>query len=492
MHTVILGNGIVALSTAFRVVQRWTTGSADRLTIVGHHSRPGSATLAAAAMFNSFAEVEAGSLDHPIDLYRFELSHLATQMWPDFERALIHAAGDALPASCHGCEGFNRGGCITTGTYVVNNNAADDLDDENFDAIVRALQDFNEPHDLVAPRDIPNYSPEQRQRATRAVFIPGEGWANPRLMLEKLDAILRRDPRVRFMDTAVERLERSANGAEIGVAVLTDGARVQGDQYLLATGASVTDVLARSALGLPVQRIFYGVGVSLELDSPEHPHTHCIRTPNRGLACGVYTVPYYTGSCASDGSISQSRILLGASNFTSPTPVAHGRVGSVEALLKAGMEQINRNFYRASLVRVNVGWRPTSQDTYPLLGRTSLSNLVIATGTKRDGFHLAPLISQYMAALLHGEAVDERFACFAPERPPLRLLTRAQAVSKAVRHQLSASYQHGFSPAKSRMPEQIAQMLRDQVERLHDEVGAVDWGIPPEMLDMYRYGHARA
>jgi hypothetical protein len=40
------------------------------------------------------------------------------------------------------------------------------------------------------------------------------------------------------------------------------------------------------------------------------------------------------------------------------------------------------------------------------------------------------------------------------------------------------------------MTEQVAQMYREGLERLHDQVGATDWGIPPEMLDMYRYGHA--
>jgi hypothetical protein len=33
-------------------------------------------------------------------------------------------------------------------------------------------------------------------------------------------------------------------------------------------------------------------------------------------------------------------------------------------------------------------------------------------------------------------------------------------------------------------------MFKDGLERLHDHIGAFDWGIPPEMLDMYRYGHA--
>ena len=96
MHTVILGNGIVALSIAFRLAKR--LGSGDRITIVGRSHRHGSATLAAAAMLNSFAEIEADSLESELDLYRFELSHLATRMWPDFEKELIQAAGAHLPS----------------------------------------------------------------------------------------------------------------------------------------------------------------------------------------------------------------------------------------------------------------------------------------------------------------------------------------------------------------------------------------------------------
>ena len=66
MHTVILGNGILALTIAFRLSRRGT--ATDQITIVGKAGRPGSATLAAAAMLNSFAEVEAGGLDSELDL----------------------------------------------------------------------------------------------------------------------------------------------------------------------------------------------------------------------------------------------------------------------------------------------------------------------------------------------------------------------------------------------------------------------------------------
>ena len=481
MNTVIIGNGIVALSIAFRLLQR--AGASDRIIVVGPKARPGSATLAAAAMLNSFAEIDAGGLESELDLFRFEMSHLATRMWPKCELELIEAAGDRLPHGCSKCLGCAGGGCFDSGTYVVNNAAADDLDDENFDAILQALDDFNEQHALVSPSDIPNYNPEQHCRASRAVYIHNEGWFNPRLMLEKIDALLARDARVEFVDEAADRL-LSEQGRI--VAVQTDsGLRVSGDDYVLASGASLTDVLARSALDLGIQRIFYGVGVSLEIRSPDHPHQKCIRTPNRGLACGLYSAPFFT-----EPDRPNDHILIGASNFISPTPYPYGRLVSVESLMRGAMEQINRNFYRADLVRVNVGWRPTSQDTYPLIGRTAIANLVIAGGTKRDGFHMAPLLSQQVADILHGEPVDERLAWFAPDRKPIRSLTRQAAIDKALRHQVSAAYQHGFTPAKGPQLEQMKRMYREELERLHDGVGATDWGIPPEMLDMYRYGHA--
>ena len=482
MRTVILGNGIVAQAIAFRLAQRGSYS--DRITIVGSPSRPGSATLAAAAMLNSFAEVEAGGLDSELDLYRFELSHLATRMWPKFENDLIAAAGDKLPSGCAACQGCAGGGCFACGTFVVNNTAADDLDDGNFDAIAAALEQFNEQYEFVSPRDIPNYYPQQRYRATRALLIHNEGWFNPRLMVEKLDAALARDPRVCFVSSPVRSLRRQSDA--IVSVLLEDGRILDGDQYVLATGATVSEILTRSDIGIDVQRVFYGVGVSVEIKSPDFPHTKCIRTPNRGLACGLYSVPYFQGP-----GLANDHVLIGASNFISPEPYAYGRLTSVESLMRGAMEQINTNFYRADLVRVNVGLRPTSQDTYPLLGKTSIGNLIIATGTKRDGFHLAPLISEQIVGLLYGDVLDERFAWFAPERKLIRSLTREEAITKAVRHQMNAAYQHGFSPSLNRMPEQVMQMYRDGLERLHDQVGAHDWGIPPEMLDMYRYGHAR-
>ncbi|HVW38587.1 MAG TPA: hypothetical protein VHB99_14830, partial [Pirellulales bacterium] len=80
---------------------------------------------------------------------------------------------------------------------------------------------------------------------------------------------------------------------------------------------------------------------------------------------------------------------------------------------------------------------------------------------------------------------------FRPERKPVRLYSREEAISAAVRHAINAAYQHGFSPSYDKMVDELRDHTRADLERLHDRVGAVDWGIPPEMVGMYKSGYAR-
>ena len=84
--------------------------------------------------------------------------------------------------------------------------------------------------------------------------------------------------------------------------------------------------------------------------------------------------------------------------------------------MRNAINEINNNFYAATLIKTNVGWRPTTQDTFPLLGKSSLDNLFIATGTKRDGFHNSPVISENIASLMReNKAINKEFQIFNPE-----------------------------------------------------------------------------
>ena len=471
MHFVIVGNGIIALSTAYNLLGK--IGVDDSITIVGPSERAGSATLAAAAMLNSFAEIGEHSFSSSYDNYHFELSRRATELWPAFLEGLEGAVNAVDGSSNEFC-------CpLVKGTYVLRNTASDELDDKNFNAIVGACERFDEPHELLDASQIPNYQPDPSVRSASALLIYNEGWLNPRIVIDLLDIVLAGSSQVSTIDASV--LSIKSEGSKVQSLWLDNGDSVTGDIYLLANGAAAGDLVVNSNLGLSMQRVFYGIGVSLEIKAPGFPHKNCIRTPNRGGACGIYTVPCYQGAGGDD-----DHIIIGASNFISPKPFKHGRLVSVSHLLESAMKEINQNFYDAEVVRINVGWRPTSLDTYPLVGRTSIDNLVIATGTKRDGFHFAPVLSEFIASILCGHTLEDEMEMFRPERPPIRDISREVAIEMGVDSLVSQHYQHGYRPSGIRMGDQYRDYLRQDLEKLHDDVGALDWGIHPEMINMYK------
>ncbi len=460
MNIVVIGNGAVGLMTAWEALKRVPSA---RVVILAPRSRAGCASVAAAAMFNSFAEIEVGTLEHPLERSRWLFNYAARPLWKTVLPQLVSDSG------CLISHGF--------GTFLVNNHVSDSLEDDNFDAVLRALEEFGEPHEIVAPRSVPGYSPASASRAARCVHIVDEGFANPVHLLRALEVAIEKTGRGVFVDRECIKLQLSDNG-KIASAVDSSGEKHWGDYFVLAPGANFSKIVNNSDLPLFFPKIFYGAGCTVLLRTGENTLPSCIRTPNRGLACGLYSAPQDAG-----------HTVVGASNLTSPTPVENAFVGSVYSLLKGALEQINTIFYKAQLSAVNMGWRPISEDTLPMIGATDVSNLLVATGTKRDGLHCSPLIARCLIDLATGTPASFDLSSFKPDRAPVRFLTRKYAVETYVRHMMNANFQHDFVPAKNKMVAQLESMYRRDIEQLHDRIGAETWGIPPELVDMYRYGH---
>ncbi|MFM2048284.1 MAG: hypothetical protein RI955_832 [Bacteroidota bacterium] len=462
MDLIIIGNGILALSTAYKITK------ADpniKIKIIGPADQKGCASLAAAAMFNSFAEIDAGTINNATELKKFEFNKASTPFWKNLLSELSEESGLEI----------NRG----FGTFVINNHASDELEDRNFDAIIAALKQYKEPYDIINVKEIHNYKPSSAGRAARGMYIPSEGWVNPIQLIQAYIAILKTKQQVTFIDSYCKSIYFENN--EIKYAELESGEKISGDNFLLSPGAAFTKIISNSNLTTTFPKVFYGIGCSLLLDTKSETLQNCIRTPNRGLACGVYSAPQ-----------SPTQTLIGASNLISPEPADYGRVTSVYTLLKSAMEQINTNYYAATIVKINIGWRPTSADTLPMIGKTSVSNLFVATGTKRDGLHCSPIISDYITAAIIGKPDTINLDSYKPERKLVRFYTREEAIDISVNHTLNAAYQHDFVPSKDKMIDELKLHFRNQITELHNQVGANDWGIPPELLSMYKYGHITA
>ena len=460
MKIVVIGNGSIALMTAWEAIKRIPDAE---ITILAPHARLGSASLAAAALFNSFAEIEVGTLDNKYEKAKWLFNHQATPYWKSILPELEGESGASIN------HGF--------GTFLINNHFSDNLEDQNYEAILSALDEYSEPHQLLNPEDIPCYKPESKGRASRCTYIPNEGYCNPVELIKALDKVIIMSGRANFVDDFCKSIQTGPQGI-IHTAVGSSGEKYKGDIFLLAPGANFTKIVQESNLSLEFPKIFYGAGCTALLQTGSNTVESCIRTPNRGLACGLYSAPR-----------SNDETIVGATNSVVPWPVKSPATGSVYSLLKGAIEQINTVFYKAELKTINMGWRPTSEDTLPMIGGTEISNLYIATGTKRDGLHCSPLIAKCLIDSILGQKAACELSLFAPDRKPVKIYSRTEAVEKYVRHVMNANYQHDFSPAKNRMLEQMESMYRQDIENLHDKIGAQTWGIPPELIDMYRYGH---
>lgn len=454
---ILIGNGILSLMSAYRIIQNNKNLS---ITIIGKTSREGCASVTAPAMLNSYAELIKGSLDTDIDRQKFKISRLAGLEWRTlFKDVAVYKTDKPNPLF---------------GTYVLNNATTDELDDTNFNAIETFLQEFNEEYEHVNPSDIPGYNPSSKQRALRALYMKNEGFVNSESVLDYLVDFLKNNG-VNFVDDWVLSLKEENKKI---IAVETEKHEIyKADKYILAPGANFSKIVNQSNLSIKFQPILYGSGVAVEIEPREVKLTNCVRTPNRGLACGVYSAPR-----------TKNTIFVGASNLVADFPLKNGMLTSVESLLKAAMEQIDKSLYNAQLYDIKVGWRPTSQDTYPMIGKTNISNLIVATGTKRDGFHMSPIISRYVASLLEEKEYEYAtlFTSFAPERSLIKNISREQAIQDIVNHSISAMYQHDFEPPKSDMLQEYKQMLVQEANKVHDMVGAKDFGLPPELYNMYK------
>ena len=316
-------------------------------------------------------------------------------------------------------------------------------------------------------------------RAQRALLIYGEGWVNPKIFIDKLDRLLRGSKNVRYENALVS--EVVANGAGLTRIKLDNANVIEADHYVIAAGTASRSILRNTAFEELIQPLYASVGISIEVRPPSTmKHTHVIRTPNRGGACGIYTVPYFKGPGDSG-----DHVLIGASNAVVRDARTHGRIVSMSHLLHAAIKEVNQKFHNAEFICANVGNRPFTLDQYPLLGKISGTNISLVTGTKRDGFHLAPIISKIICdSVVDGIETDE-LQIFRPDRPLIRDILRQGAINMIVSSKIDEAVQHGFVPSSVFQLQQIREDWARRSAELHDKFGAHEWGIPSQLFNIY-------
>jgi len=443
----IIGNGMVGLAIAAGL-SRSVPG--ERITVVGPAARPNSASMAAAAMLNSFAELEPGALDQPRDRLKFELSQASARLWGAFVEEFD------IPAEHY-----------RLGTVLVNNNASNAFEDQAFDAIARYLEEFAEPYERVEPSLEPAYAPDPSYRSRNALFLPREGVVNPDGVIRALQATLEKRG-VRFIDGVVQSLDK-VNGRTRGVR-LADGQALAAERVVLANGSMATRLWGED----DCIRVINGVGATVVLKNPNIQGRYVLRTPNRGGACGIYHAPYQ-----------DDLFVVGATNLITTVDEQVPRAESVAALINGAINQVNQMHRASGFVRYNFGYRPVSLDGYPVIGQLN-DNTYMVTGTRRDGYHFAPWLAENLSALLLDQSISPQARAYFDHARPQRRAVLDQSVEDCCRKyaavKCSALSQHGYDGGHTDADQALEQYYYQRARSFFDRNG-LEQAVQVDFLD---------
>jgi glycine oxidase len=460
---IIVGNGIIGSTLAYSLFKE---NSNLKIAIVGDKKRDGAATTAAGAMINCFAEVTSLTLKSAAGRAKFEMAIEALNMWPSWVEEINSQLSPLEQVE------------LKYGTFIVHNSKSGKLDSLHYDAIFKALNEYNEKFESVSPLSIDGLNPVEDARAIDALYLPREAYLNPDIMLNALESILRKNKNIEFIEElATETKENS------GIFTVNTKSRViTGKQLVIAAGSYSQALLNQyPEINNKIPRIFAGVGYSLIMEGDKNNQIkNIIRTPNRSGACGLHALP--SGA---------DNIYIGASNNVFSSPKNLVASGLAHFLLECALEQINQNLCHSHIIKWQVGNRPASLDTYPIIGETSIAGLWVISGTYRDGFHQSPLIANHVAKLMSGKKglLDHNF--FNPERPLLKTMNKQESINEAIEHYISGAYERGFKLPKAGWDLMFKDLIQGRLENLYKELDT-DFGLSPDMLMMFEFSENRA
>jgi glycine oxidase len=378
----VVGGGLIGLVTAWRAAQRGLR------TAVADPSPGGGAAHVAAGMLAAVTELQYGEQG------LLDLNLASAARYPDFAAELTAATG--LDTGYRAC-----------GTLTV----ALDADDR---AQLRDLHGFQTSLGLDAQwlsgRECRRLEPMLAPGVRGGLRVDGDHQVDPRRLAS---ALLRAAELagVAFLRSRAARVECAADRAT--GAVLADGTRVAAGQTVLAAGSESGRVAGLPPAVVPPVRPVKGQILRLRIPASHAPFlSRTVRAVVRGSH--VYLVPRDTGE-----------LVLGATSeeFGWDTTVT---AGGVYELLRDAHELLP-GITELPLTETLAGLRPGSPDNAPMLGRTALDGLLLATGHHRNGVLLTPVTGDAMAEVLTSDSGElpgyaaafgaQRFAPARQEQP---------------------------------------------------------------------------
>ena len=357
----IIGNGILGSTLALELSKLKKN---LKIIIIGPKNKFGSASVASGAMINVFAEIEQDFLKNSYLRKRFELAVSALDIWKNHHRYIENETKKKIE--------------LKWGTYVLNSARGTMVEDRLFeylDKILNLKKYKKYDSSIASPGNIKGLSTQAPHRPIRSIKVH-DGFINSSQLLNAIDEILIKKKNITVHNGVVKKINYKKNSRD----VLTEKNKFKCSQIVIANGAYAQKIVNDLRdLKNNTPKLFFGAGSAVILksnssrskfDSEKETYPDlAIRTMDRGHACGLHLLPF------------KKHMYLGASSAVFSLPESNPRSNQIAFMLNDAMNQIGPVVGRASFTDYVFGFRPVSEDVFPLLGETCLKGIWYLNGT---------------------------------------------------------------------------------------------------------------
>jgi glycine oxidase len=361
---VVIGAGVIGLSCAWRIA-----ASGLSVAVIDRAGPGAGASGVAAGMLAPATEADFGGQG----LLALNLASAAR--WPGFGADLSERSG-------------REAGHVQSGALTV----AVDRDDAEELARLHAFQlDLDLDARMLTRSECRELEPGLAPGIAGGVLTPEDGFVEPRALAAALAVAIDADGGELII--AMEPEIEVTGGRVTGVQTLAGPFKA--DNVVLAAGAWSAEVAGLPPEAIPPVRAVKGQILRLRA-SGAPPASRILRTPR------CYIVPRAGGE-----------VVIGAT--MEERGDSHVTAGGVRELLEAAWEVLPETD-ELKLAETAAGLRPATPDGLPLVGRSAIDGLILATGHHRNGILLAPSTADGVAALCNGQAMDTALAACDPAR----------------------------------------------------------------------------
>ena len=407
---VVIGNGAIGLLSAIRIKENLPKMT---VAIVGPTERIGSASAAAGAMANVFAEYESDVDGNYAaqDLF-LKIGILGRDKWKKF--LLSHNMNQVITVE-------------STLVYLQKN--ASRFEILNFSKVKEISKNHDCLEGLTSDR-IDTIFTATRNRIDEVIEIKNEFSICTKLLFELLSEHAKKIG-VHLIDDYAQKLNSEDEIA------LVKGEVIQFKKLVIAAGAQSGNLL----MEYHVVQMLQGVGTAVIFDSESTHELHqfkrnVIRTVNRGGAqCGIHLVP------RSDGSL-----YLGAGNYVATPIESPHRIETIRYLFeKLESDIVGKQAAYDLTGTLTKGYRPRSLDGYPMIGPLKENtDIFVATATNRVGLTWAPEIAEQILLWANETEISKSFSDWKPDRKLISFGTPSKAKDYFVNSRIGAAIEHGL------------------------------------------------